>query len=300
MIYVTMIWNVYKCSQILSVSRVSTEFKSKLWTEIFTVFKDKIYDPIHWSINYGRKTTIKSSTITWKSSTELDNVGGCVSFCYLPAAIAAIVIASQYDKETSPCNDGNPKYLVDLVTFLYVAGGIQCGFSALYFLGLCSQKESCMKSLNQIYSCLGLFFFAWSVVGLIIYDQQMSKQCQNEPIGIMILSWCVIQLALGVAICCCIFVTICCGAAVFGMFSLTQSNNDREIISDHDVDIETTGDEDAALKQIKNVIVTICTLFIIISQFINKHTLRVLLQTNFWMCIDCICNILVLNIKNRY
>lgn len=171
-----------------------------------------------------------------------DNVGGCVSFCYLPAAIAGLVIASQYDKETSPCNDG-PKYYVDLVTFLYVAGGIQCGYSALYFLGLCLQKESCMKSLNQIYSCIGIFFFAWSVVGLVIYDQQMSKECQNEPIGKMILSWCVIQLALGFAVCCCVFALICCGAAVFGIFGGGAPASD-----DHDVGVAE--DEDAALKSI--------------------------------------------------
>lgn len=170
-----------------------------------------------------------------------DNVGGCISFCYLPAAIAAIIIAKQYDESSSAC--AGKQYTVDLVDFLLIAGGIQIGYSVLYFLGLCLRQESCMKGLNQCYSCIGLFFFAWSVIGLVIYDQQMSSECQNEPIGIMILSWSVIQLTLGFAICCCICIVLICGASLFAIFG-ADAQAVQSDIGDNDADPLKAQDEE--------------------------------------------------------
>eukprot|EP01083_Nonionella_stella_P208383 756273_1 len=47
-------------------------------------------------------------------------------------AIAAVIIASEYNKKESICNDGTD-YFIDPQTYLYVAGGVQLCMSGIYF-----------------------------------------------------------------------------------------------------------------------------------------------------------------------
>eukprot|EP01083_Nonionella_stella_P221542 791419_1 len=51
-----------------------------------------------------------------------------------PLAIAAVIIAAQYDKNTSACGADGETYLVDPDIYLYVAGGVQLGMFVIYSL----------------------------------------------------------------------------------------------------------------------------------------------------------------------
>jgi len=133
--------------------------------------------------------------------------------CTLPAAIAALIIASQSDYESSACNDGTT-YTVDLVNFLYIAGGIQVGFAGLFIIGQCFKQEKCLQSMAGCVACLSAFYFAWAVIGLYMYDNQMSEECQSTDIALMILSWSIIDIAIRALACCCIVFFVCCAGMV--------------------------------------------------------------------------------------
>ena len=125
----------------------------------------------------------------------------------LAPSIAALVIGREYD-DSSVCNEN---YIIHLKSFLLVAGWVYIGWFLLWFLILIGSAKCC--SLNQqsefifiaisLFSCpLLMWSFIWSVFGLYIYNTEMSTVCQNEPIGLMILSWSVIQIILiGIGLC---------------------------------------------------------------------------------------------------
>jgi len=146
--------------------------------------------------------------------------------CTLPAAIAALIIASQTDWDDSPCND-ETAYTIDLINFLYIAGGIQVGFAGLYTLGQCCKAEECLKAMSGSVACLSAFYFAWAIIGLYMYDQQMSDECKSSDIGIMILSWSVIDIAIRALACCCICFFICC-AGTLALFDDGTNTRRRE------------------------------------------------------------------------
>eukprot|EP01084_Bolivina_argentea_P308536 533543_1 len=140
-------------------------------------------------------------------------------------AIAAVVVASQYDKYKSPCNNGT-QYLVDLDIYLYVAGGVQLGIFAIFSLSqiialLCCGEDAWLKIKkileNAIFKliilCYPLFHIAWACVGIYIYSTEMSKDCRNESIGQMILSWIIIEFicVCGLMSCC-----VCAGMTLAG------------------------------------------------------------------------------------
>eukprot|EP01084_Bolivina_argentea_P298348 514117_1 len=149
---------------------------------------------------------------------------------FLAPAIPAIITAAYYNDDTSPCNDGTD-YTVDLQIFLYVGGGVQLGLGAIWSLKtsyeyvtfehsiannlLHSEVEAADASCQCSWQKAGtggivLFWLTWIIIGFIMYVNQMSEDCQDAPIGKMILAWCIHPLALCGTLCC----GMCC-AIVF-------------------------------------------------------------------------------------
>mmetsp|Transcript_27881 Transcript_27881/g.44203 ORF Transcript_27881/g.44203 Transcript_27881/m.44203 type:complete len:173 (-) Transcript_27881:53-571(-) len=133
----------------------------------------------------------------------------------LAPAIAAVVIGSQYDASTSACAGGS--YTIPLVTFLYVAGYVCIGWVSVQCVLQCIAKvlggdEGAMKcglALQAPALCFLVFNLVWAGIGLYIWDNEMSDDCQGEPIGQMILAWSIIQYALIGCICCCVCFIFC-------------------------------------------------------------------------------------------
>mmetsp|Transcript_20880 Transcript_20880/g.33304 ORF Transcript_20880/g.33304 Transcript_20880/m.33304 type:complete len:232 (+) Transcript_20880:1755-2450(+) len=148
-------------------------------------------------------------------------------------AIAAVIIGSQYDEATSACKeskDGEP-YLLDPQTYLYVAGGVQLGMSGIYFFTqivafLCFSETTWMNIkifMSQglcrcISACYPMWHLAWACIGIYIYSAEMSKECQQEDVGVMILAWCVIEF-VGV---CCMSCCIACWTMMAASIILSQ------------------------------------------------------------------------------
>lgn len=138
----------------------------------------------------------------------------------LGPAIAALVVGSEYDS-SSPCNDNND-YTIDLKNYLLIAGGICIGWVGLScFINICAfwscsdlQRTRC-QSILFLFGSLPILFwcFIWSMVGLSIYEYEMSEECQNEPIGLMILAWCLINIIF-VGMGFCLIACLCCTACL--------------------------------------------------------------------------------------
>ena len=111
----------------------------------------------------------------------------------LAPGIACLVIATEYNGGGS-CTGS---YTVDLVTFLEVAGGLQVAFGGLAILcGICSAMKDLPHSAAQGNGCVGLFYLIWAAIGLYMWDNQMSADCQSDAIAQMVLAWSVIQYAM--------------------------------------------------------------------------------------------------------
>ena len=152
------------------------------------------------------------------------SIGVCWSCWLLPAATAVVIIASQYDPSASMCNMENSHdgYIIDLPTFLFVAGGIQIGYTILYFVALFHHNSKCIAIMNGMSCCLIIFYLIWSIIGLIIYSQEMNYNCQSEPISKAILSWSIIQSVLLI-----IFIFCCSCFMLFATLFGESSVNDR-------------------------------------------------------------------------
>lgn len=118
--------------------------------------------------------------------------------CIMPPAVAALVIASDYDADESACSADN--FTIGLQTFLYVSGGVGIGMLVYSLCIVCLAK---MKSVDNAMSLLGgpaccsfIFSLVWAGIGLHMYSVQMSSECQDEEIATMILAWSVIQVSL--------------------------------------------------------------------------------------------------------
>eukprot|EP01083_Nonionella_stella_P046479 124471_1 len=127
-------------------------------------------------------------TRTWMKLHELhfNIVFTCAA---LSLDIVAIVIASQYNAETSPCGDGT--YIVDLQNFLYIGGSV--GIFALCLSRLMGTRNGKCWSCTRCW--LGLFILVWWIIGLVMFTR-MSTACAEEPIGIILVLWCVVPWAL--------------------------------------------------------------------------------------------------------
>lgn len=172
---------------------------------------------------------------------------GCI-LCLVPIAIAAIVIALKYDPSISIC--GINEYMIDLKLFLFIAGGTQLGFSAIYIciLSLHSyssitldQSVALFRIINA-FSCLFIIFYLiWSGIGCYIYKEQMNEECKSESISVMILSWSIIQFALFGVSFSCIICGLCCVGAICGLATLAhcmakRNRNGHHVIASQDSD----------------------------------------------------------------
>jgi len=137
---------------------------------------------------------------------------GAQACCWLPFAIACLVIAARGDSEG--CED--TFFTVDLVTFLEATGGFQIALLVFEFCVLCCVRKmagdpSKLALLLQMNLCVGLcaavFFITWAIIGINSYVNQMSDECQSSPVGIMVFIWSVAMIATYGFACCC----ICCG-----------------------------------------------------------------------------------------
>ena len=132
----------------------------------------------------------------------------CWSIIFVGPAIAGIVIAINYDSGKKVCNlniYGFP-YLIPLDVFLFVGGIVQIINCIVHSsLLLCKTKSDsiCYKKLYTIYNCLILIFLIiWSSLGLVLVFSTMTDECRVHHIGIIILSWCIINLIYISCICC--------------------------------------------------------------------------------------------------
>eukprot|EP01083_Nonionella_stella_P136171 414205_1 len=166
----------------------------------------------------SRRESIKLNLVQYKDEVSKEKIA-CVATCLLlivsAPAIAAVIIASGYNQASSACNDGTD-YLIDPQTYLYVAGGVQLGMSALFFMTqiiafLCFSESTWIKIkiclsgriCKCISACYPIWHLVWAGIGIYIYVAQMSDECQQEDIGIMILAWCIIQWTGICCITCC-------------------------------------------------------------------------------------------------
>eukprot|EP01083_Nonionella_stella_P221543 791420_1 len=152
-----------------------------------------------------------------------------------PLAIAAVIIAAQYDKNTSACGADGETYLVDPDIYLYVAGGVQLGMFVIYslfqMLGLlCCGEELWLKVKETVLGnpkrhCIFMFYhlfhialvIVWALTGFYIYRQEMSDACQDEDVGVMMLSWIIIEFVLVFGLICCCGCLICWSFAGLAM-----------------------------------------------------------------------------------
>ena len=152
----------------------------------------------------------------------------------LPAAISCLVIGNEYANDPA-CSDGD--YTVDLVTFLIVAGVSQLAAIGLLFcLRICCfemdedfEREYVLAVLLCIFSIWILFDIIWAVVGMIIYCNDMSDECRNQSIGIMIVSWSIIQF---------VFCMLTCIAAVIMAYTVAACFAFLSLITDDEFDEE--------------------------------------------------------------
>ena len=120
-----------------------------------------------------------------------------VTILFLLPSIIGIVIAALYDEKSSPCNDPDgTTFTIDLDLFLYIGCGVQIATT------LCNCICNIISSNSSRIQCgAGTILFVWIIIGLNMYNLQMTNECKNTPIGLMILSWCIIPLCIiGIAV----------------------------------------------------------------------------------------------------
>lgn len=118
----------------------------------------------------------------------------------LPLAIAALVIASTYTRDGSDCD--NDSFTIGLPTFLWVAGGVGLGgicfsfiIQVMLFMTDDMEKKAQLTQLMGGPACCAVIFnIVWASIGLNMYVNQLSDDCQQEPIGEMLFAWCLIQV----------------------------------------------------------------------------------------------------------
>eukprot|EP01084_Bolivina_argentea_P095105 170985_1 len=159
--------------------------------------------------------------LTTEPSTQQVRDGSCKFNLYvvicLASSIAALVIALEYDENTSSCNGS--KYTIDLKTFLLCVAGVPIGYFCWRATAMCCAFVCCVlfwennevKRSDKIYFTFGnakinfdvgllldlpflLFWVTWAVIGLVMYSDQMSSDCHEEDVAKMILAWSLIVI----------------------------------------------------------------------------------------------------------
>lgn len=151
------------------------------------------------------------SEVIWDTEgrrTALVNTQICTGLIMIIPAIAALVIASQYDETESVCNN-DTIYSVDLRIYLYCSGGISIGYFCLILIAGCYEyfhpkiKNRGLICIGYIGCVLTIFHLLWAILGISIYAAQMSMECQQQDIGKMIFASSIIQLTWSGLICFC-------------------------------------------------------------------------------------------------
>ena len=127
----------------------------------------------------------------------------------LPAALAAVWIAAEYNAEKSPCRKPihGEEYIVELQLFCNIGGYLLIAEGGLGVIYGCIAKTclrnnvSAMKVIGYFcclpLACAFLFFYlAWAAIGLFMYNVQMRKSCKDTDIGAVILAWSLIPYCL--------------------------------------------------------------------------------------------------------
>lgn len=118
---------------------------------------------------------------------------------FLLPSIVGIIIAYQYNPEISPCKDtpDGVNYTIKLDIFLYVGGGVMIATTLCNCICALLSKNG----KDRVQCGTGIILFVWIIIGLNMYNMQMSKECKDTPIAKMILSWCLIPLVIiGIAL----------------------------------------------------------------------------------------------------
>jgi len=144
-------------------------------------------------------------------------IGLCIACCFLIVIsgidIAALVIGYNRKLDTY-CTFSGLSGLVDPNLYLIVGGWTGFAVPVVAFFIICKGSVVAVKELEhnadqeavnrriqestapmtKIYTIFYMFNFAWGIIGAIIYGR-LSKDCQNTPVGKMIISFVVIKLA---------------------------------------------------------------------------------------------------------
>lgn len=135
-------------------------------------------------------------------------VGGGAICCTIPWVVAALIIAYTYNEDYSPCEDGT-NYTVDPQTFLMVLGYVLMGSTILSCLAAISES---LVGVVGICQCpAGLFLIAWAIIGIYMYANQFSDDCQQTHAGLMIIIWSGFLIGVIGLVCICTVCIACCG-----------------------------------------------------------------------------------------
>ena len=159
------------------------------------------------------------------NDTRNEPVAKALGICYilwfvlaLAPCIVALLFASEYSNFRSSlvCNVNNRNYTVGLDTWLFVASILSILVSVTYiilnsyqtfFASLSMYRKISQSLLSPIHALIQfvitLFHTIWAIIGLIIYTQQMSPQCQQTDVALMILIFAVLELLNTSCVGCC-------------------------------------------------------------------------------------------------
>ena len=158
-------------------------------------------------------------------------VSGGLLCCNMPIAIAAVIIASQYDAATNLCAEGD--YVIELQSYLYICSFIQIAQIGLFLLNsCCNQWLSFQRKLDNLKMIIGLsillsiYYVIWASIGFYIYDQQMSEECHSEAISKLLLAYSVYNVIMFGSQICCIGCTL--GLVSLSYLALESALNDEE------------------------------------------------------------------------
>ena len=141
--------------------------------------------------------------------------GSIGAFTLSAPSIAAVVIAQKYD--SSVCYSDNEEYTIALDTWLRIGGGVALAITIFYFfighMYLCMTAATRHKfdvrfmSFYLEHLCwhffVSLFHYSWALIGVDMYANQMSEECQSDIVGSMVLGF---SIANPLQICC----AMCC------------------------------------------------------------------------------------------
>ena len=171
-----------------------------------------------------------------------DSGPSCLNVLLLPTAIAAVVVASQYeeDKKLNPCYypkgyvTNGEKYVIELQLFCYIAGYVQIGFSALVCLAQscalfrADSKGTIMNVVNAPSFCLFVAYLVWAGIGLYMYDRQMTDLCKEQDIAKVIAARSIFQYCLLCLGCACLGCLVCCAGTLGLTFAAANAGSAEE------------------------------------------------------------------------